>query len=74
MAVIRTKIKIPQASDHKKIIEQGLRTPAIDTVKASVAYSDGTIECTYNEKKHSKANVEREIKATLEKLGYKFRY
>ena len=74
MAVIKTKVKIPQARAHEQIIERGLKNPAIEKVKASVAFSVGTIECTYNDKKHTKAKIERELRATLARLGYKFQY
>jgi phage-related protein len=74
MAIIKTKVNIPQARDHEKIIERGLKNPSIDKVKASVAFSVGTIECTYNEKKHSQQKIVREINATLQRLGYKSRY
>ena len=74
MAVIKIGIRIPKASDHEKFIEQKLKNPAIDKVDASISSSTGTIECTYDDKKHTKYRLEREVRATLEKLGYKFRY
>jgi len=76
MAVIKISVKIPKASDHEKIVERGLKHRVIDKVIASFFSSTGTIECTYDEKRHTfitKDRLERELKVALEKMGYKAR-
>jgi len=73
MAVIRINVRIPKASDHEKIIESGIKNRAVDSVSASFFSSSGTIECTYDEKKHSRYKLESELKAAIKKLGYKIR-
>ena len=75
MAILRIKVKTPRPSDHEKFIEQKLKNPAIEKIRASFDSSTGTIECTYDEKKYSsKTRLEREIRTTLDKHGYKFGY
>lgn len=76
MATIRLRVEIPKPPDHKKIIESGLKNPVISKVSASIMSSSGTVECTYDEKKHSsidKYKLEKELKAALDKLGYAVR-
>jgi len=76
MAVIKISVKIPKTSDHEKIIERGLNHPVIDKVNASFFSSTGTVECTYDEKRHThitKDRLERELKAAITKIGYRVR-
>ena len=77
MATIRISVEIPKPPDHKKIIETGLKNPVISKVSAGISsFGSGTIECTYDEKKHTsidKFKLERELKAAVAKLGYKVR-
>ena len=77
MASIRISVEIPKPPDHKKIIESGLKNPVISRVSANISsFGSSTIECTYDEKKHTaidKAKLEKELKAALGKLGYKTR-
>jgi len=77
MASIRISVEIPKPPDHKKIIESGLKHSVISKVSANISsFGSSTIECTYDEKKHTaidKSKLERELKAVLGKLGYKTR-
>jgi len=76
MAIIRISVEIPKPPDHKRIIESGLKNPVISKVSANIFSGSGSIECTYDEKKHTavdKYKLERELKAAVTQLGYKAR-
>jgi len=77
MANIRISVEIPKPPDHKKIIESGLKNPVISRVSANIfSHGSGTIECTYDEKRHTaidKFKLEKELKAAVARLGYKVR-
>jgi hypothetical protein len=76
MAVIKIEVRTPKTSDHEKRIEAELKNRVVDKVSASFFSSLGTIECTYDEKRHrgiDKFRLERELKAAVKKLGYKIR-
>jgi hypothetical protein len=74
MANIRISVDIP---NHKKVIEEGLKNPVISRVSVSISsFGSSAVECTYDEKKYAsvdKFKLERELKESLRKLGYKVR-
>ena len=74
-ATIRISVEIPDAK--KSITEALKRNSVIDRVDVSISsYGSSTVTCSYDDKKYAsidKNKLERELKETVSRLGYRVR-
>jgi hypothetical protein len=73
MQTVRFDVRVPQCPNCERFIASNLKHSVISRVDVRRSYNGATIECQYDEKKHStvdRGKLERELKELVKKLGY----